>query len=166
MKNRQMVDPHFHKAKDVIISMTARQAQIIPAITPLLNSLALCGGNSGILSQSRVTRTLRGIDPSPCMISRLSIALRVPPRTTISYTVFIVKLGMIVCEPTIFPAVSHLEISKKHQPILRGYGFAPAVERLVIDNLHSIFITRARMQLSALPRRSLEYRIVLSADTV
>ena len=96
-KRGQTIDPHFHRTKDVIISITARQAQITPAITPLLNHMVLCGNNGGALLQSRMPRTFCGAEPSPRMINRLSIALRVPPRTTISYTLFIVRFGMIIC---------------------------------------------------------------------
>lgn len=91
-------DPHFHRTKEVIMSMTARQAQITPAITPLLNHMVLCGNNGGALLQSRIPRTFCGAESSPRITTRLSIALRVPPHTTISYTLFIVRFGMIICE--------------------------------------------------------------------
>lgn len=87
---------HLQRIKEVIASITAKQAQTIPAITPALSSLLLRLINGGLLSQSRARRTFLGNVLSPRIISEGFITLLAAPCTVTSYIAFIVRFVIVV----------------------------------------------------------------------
>ena len=94
---RSFIDKsHLQRTKEVIASITAKQAQTIPAITPALSSLLLRLIRGGLLSQSRARRTLLGSELSPRIISIGFTTLLVAPCTVTSYIAFIVRFGIVV----------------------------------------------------------------------
>lgn len=54
-------ESHLHKMSAVTASITAKQAQIIPAMTPALNSSLLRRISGGVLSQLRATNCVPGM---------------------------------------------------------------------------------------------------------